>query len=621
MSFTRSLSLSVLALSLAALPAVAAQPHEAVPSGGGHSAGDALVAASSATATSDPVAATKAGNALAARFAGLPYLVIDGRPDLDLTLEALLALLAVGGHDAQVEQTVSWLESADARPSFTGDWGTLAVGVMAAGGDPGYALGGIDLVERVELALEDGVAGGPQDVELQSSFMLALVRAGRPVPQEAVDTLIGMEYSIGDPGRARKLEVLAALDTPLAVKESALTSRDALILAQRPDGHWGDNDDVYDVLETGLVAPALAQVNADTASALAYLRSRQRADGGFVGGFPEFDIRLTAHAAMAFSGKSPATAGLLPVGARDYRPHPVLTRLAGADRYQAGRVVARAWKPNPGVAVVASGTSFADALSAGALGVPVLLTRPGSLPEETSEALSDLNPTLVLVVGGSESVSDAVVRQVEGTLLDAQVYRIEGANRYEVSANVATLFPDGTTRAFVATGGNWPDGLAGGARAGIDDAPLLLTKPTDVPSAVMRELRRLDPDEIVVIGGTASVGADAVAELKTVAPVRRIGGATRYEVAAHLAAEFPDSPDGITFLATGDNWPDALTGSALAGSPQFHAPVLLVHGDEVPPATQAAMEARGTGKAIVLGGQATISPAAMRALHLLQTAV
>src|SRR5690606_4047476 len=53
---------------------------------------------------------------------------------------------------------------------------------------------------------------------------------------------------------------------------------------------------------------------------------------------------------------------------------------------------------------VASGTVFADALSGGALagvyGGPILLTRPGSLPKATAQALARLDPDHIVVLGG-----------------------------------------------------------------------------------------------------------------------------------------------------------------------------------------------------------------------------
>ena len=56
------------------------------------------------------------------------------------------------------------------------------------------------------------------------------------------------------------------------------------------------------------------------------------------------------------------------------------------------------------------------------------------------------------------------------------------------------------------------------------------------------------------------------------APVRRLSGANRYETAAKIAAQFGSAD--IVFVATGENFPDALAGSARAGA--LHAPLLLV---------------------------------------------
>jgi putative cell wall-binding protein len=60
---------------------------------------------------------------------------------------------------------------------------------------------------------------------------------------------------------------------------------------------------------------------------------------------------------------------------------------------------------------------------------------------------------------------------------------------------------------FIATGGNFPDALAVGPAA-IDAAgPVLLVSTTSLPKSVATELVRLNPDRVVILGGTAAVSA------------------------------------------------------------------------------------------------------------------
>ncbi len=94
-------------------------------------------------------------------------------------------------------------------------------------------------------------------------------------------------------------------------------------------------------------------------------------------------------------------------------------RVAGDTRFAtAARVSATAFPTGAPVAYLATGADFPDALgggaAAGALGGPVLLTRPDALPAETAAELARLRPARIVVVGGAAAVSDAVLEQVRG---------------------------------------------------------------------------------------------------------------------------------------------------------------------------------------------------------------
>jgi putative cell wall-binding protein len=123
------------------------------------------------------------------------------------------------------------------------------------------------------------------------------------------------------------------------------------------------------------------------------------------------------------------------------------------------------------------------------------------------------------VLGGPVAVSDAVVAQLAG--LGFTVQRVAGANRYATAAAASTLAFLGPTletagstvhRVYVAVGTNFPDALAGSAMAGLRFAPVLLVQPTSVPQVVIDEIVRLQPREIVILGGEAVV-SEAVASI------------------------------------------------------------------------------------------------------------
>lgn len=191
-----------------------------------------------------------------------------------------------------------------------------------------------------------------------------------------------------------------------------------------------------------------------------------------------------------------------------------IDRVGGADRFAvSASVSANVFGSHRPVAYVASGSSYPDALSAsaaaGRLGGPVLLVGKDVVPVLVADELRRLAPAKIVVLGGLSTVSDGVLAELRtmGT-----TGRIDGPDRYAVSAAVsADAFPPSVPTVFVASGAAFADALSGGAAAIANAGPMLLVTTDAVPGPVEAELRRLRPNRIVVLGGTASV-SDATME-------------------------------------------------------------------------------------------------------------
>src|SRR5699024_5263550 len=135
---------------------------------------------------------------------------------------------------------------------------------------------------------------------------------------------------------------------------------------------------------------------------------------------------------------------------------------------------------------------------------PMLLVRKDSVPDATKAQLARLSPDRIVVLGGTAVVSAAVASQLA---VYGSVERVSGADRYATAAEVAQAW-ETSQDVFISTGQNWPDGLAGAARAGATDSPVLLVRPSSIPDSTWAELDRLDPGRIFVLGGAAAVSDD-----------------------------------------------------------------------------------------------------------------
>jgi putative cell wall-binding protein len=223
---------------------------------------------------------------------------------------------------------------------------------------------------------------------------------------------------------------------------------------------------------------------------------------------------------------------------------------------------------------------------------------------------------VVVVVGGSFVVSDAVLAELSG-LVSASVTRVWGANRYATAAAIseANFAPGQSTPVFIATGENFPDALTAGPAAGREGAPILLVRQDSVPGETVVELARLDPTRIVVVGGPAVVSDAVMSVLDGYAPglVTRVWGANRYGTAAAVSASTFSPGVSVVYVATGANFPDALAGGP-AGLTN-DGPILLVRQNSVPKETVAELARLHPFRIVVLGGAAVVSDSVVTELE------
>ncbi|MBD3784931.1 MAG: PQQ-dependent sugar dehydrogenase, partial [Micrococcales bacterium] len=266
-----------------------------------------------------------------------------------------------------------------------------------------------------------------------------------------------------------------------------------------------------------------------------------------------------------------------------------VTRVGGADRYAvAAGVSARSYPGGSARVLVASGETFADALTAsawaGQLPAPLLLTGRDRLPDATRTEIQRLGATAVTVVGGPGTVSDTVLAEIQGLVGGGTVERIGGADRYAVAAAVAHRTANGATPpVLVASGQVFADALAAGPAVAKRKGRLLLVTRDAVPAATAAELRSTPATNIYVVGGAGSVSDRVLSQLNAYStnPVIRLGGRDRWAVAATVSRAFWYLGDA--WVASGENFPDGLTAGAAAGA--VSQPLLLGAASNLPPQT------------------------------------
>lgn len=271
-------------------------------------------------------------------------------------------------------------------------------------------------------------------------------------------------------------------------------------------------------------------------------------------------------------------------------------RVAGADRYAtaaaiaetvtgratagAGGAVGRAFAES-GTVLVATGEDFPDALAAGPLaavaGLPLLLATATEVPASTADALEELDPADVLVVGG-----DAVLGAEVAAALEAPgrtVRRLAGPTRYDTAAaladEAATAGLD-PAQPWLATGADFPDALAAGPAVAAAGGTLLLVDGADLaavgPTADRLVAQADGLERLVLLGGSAVIAADAVTQLERLLdPVQLPGGGRSILPERRVVAHY-GSVAGQALGVLGEGTPDEAAAAVAARAVAYDTP-------------------------------------------------
>lgn len=173
-----------------------------------------------------------------------------------------------------------------------------------------------------------------------------------------------------------------------------------------------------------------------------------------------------------------------------------------------------------------------------------------------------------------------------------KVDRIARADRYETSAKISKrTFPNHIKTVVLASGENFADSLVAGSLANKENAPVLLTQKEKLPRAIKDEVDRLNPEQIIIVGGEKSVN---ISGLKN---VKRLAGKDRYQTSVEVYKYL--NPNGKVALASGLIFADALCATPL--SSKENLPIILTDGHNLP---------KGITKdkvSLILGGEKSVN--------------
>ncbi|MCK4777154.1 MAG: cell wall-binding repeat-containing protein, partial [Actinomycetia bacterium] len=196
---------------------------------------------------------------------------------------------------------------------------------------------------------------------------------------------------------------------------------------------------------------------------------------------------------------------------------------------------------------------------------------------DTKNEINRLGATYCFILGNTGAVSNNVKNQILNRTSISSITRIGGINRYETAQIISEKLEQkngSIDTAVIATGENYPDALSVSPLAGFKGYPILLTLKDTIPSYTQQALDDLGITDTIITGGTGVVSNSIQNQLPS--PIRK-SGANRYATSAEIAryAITLGLSWDTMLIATGDNYPDALTGGAFGS--RIGAPMLLVN--------------------------------------------
>jgi putative cell wall-binding protein len=186
--------------------------------------------------------------------------------------------------------------------------------------------------------------------------------------------------------------------------------------------------------------------------------------------------------------------------------------------------------------------------------------------------------------------------------------RVSGADRFgtAIAASTAEFPTAGSAGAVVlARSDSYPDALVGSPLAKAKNGPLLFAAGGVLTPETTAEIQRVLPagGTVYILGGTSAVPASVATTLTGLGfTVTRLSGADRYATAVAVAGAIGNP--GTVLLATGNNFPDALSAGPAAA--HLGGAVLLTNGSTLPSPVSAYLTAH-PGTVYAIGGPATLA--------------
>jgi putative cell wall-binding protein len=283
-----------------------------------------------------------------------------------------------------------------------------------------------------------------------------------------------------------------------------------------------------------------------------------------------------------------------------YYVQPVTSRISGASRYHtAVQISKEGWKDGADTVIIARGDDFPDALAGAPLAyhynAPILLvnSKDKNIHSVTKKEIKRLGAKNAFILGSTNAVPASISEELKKMGITIKK-RFAGNGRFDTARQIAEYLPD-TNKAILAYGYNFPDVLAIAPYAAKNGIPILLTDKGSMPSSTKGYLAHTS--QTWVVGGEDIIPDELIANIKG---KTRIAGNNRYATAREIITEL-NVGKAQAYVATGENFADALTGAVLAA--KRNNPMILTTPQDLPWSMEKVISERNIKDFTMVGGK------------------